>query len=153
MDGDNYKSVIALQVHPHQSAWVASNMYSLAEAYVFSVYQPLALYEGGDLVGFAMLCRHVEGDTLGEFFAGHFRPEYWISRFMIGQQYQGRGLGRDALNAIVARMSAAPDCHEVNLGVAADNAQAIALYRNFGFEIGDRLPWGELHGRLRLEGT
>jgi diamine N-acetyltransferase len=147
VDTGNYEAVIALQVRSDQSAWVGSNLYSLAEAYVFSIYEPLAIYDDDELVGFAMLCRHDEGDGL-DYFASSQRPEYWISRFMIADKHQGRGFGRSSLKALLDRLAAAPDCHEVHLGVAHDNEAAIALYRSFGFEIAGELPWGELHGRL-----
>ena len=52
---DNYLDVVKLKLRPDQEDLVASNLWSLAQAYVFNHARPLALYSDGRPVGFAML--------------------------------------------------------------------------------------------------
>jgi diamine N-acetyltransferase len=65
---------------------------------------------------------------------------YWIYRFMIAEQFQGRGYGFAALKALVERMQALPGCSSIILGVEPANEDAAKLYRRAGFrERGDQI--------------
>src|SRR5918997_1060403 len=85
---DNYRAVIGLEVHEEQRTFVATNLKSVADAWVYRPkLQPLALFSGADLVGFTLLERD-EPTVLH------------IVRFMVDRRAQGRGLGRKGLAAI-----------------------------------------------------
>jgi len=51
---DNFHDVINLSVFDEQKAYVASNVYSLAQAKAQPECVPLAVYNDSDLVGFVM---------------------------------------------------------------------------------------------------
>jgi diamine N-acetyltransferase len=46
---------------------------------------------------------------------------------------QGRGIGRAALEAMIARLAADPECHEVALSYDPENEVARRLYAGLGF--------------------
>ena len=53
---ENFRECIRLSVADHQRGFVASNMYSLAEAKADGVSNPLAVYADDQMVGFTMYC-------------------------------------------------------------------------------------------------
>src|SRR5512135_1477399 len=81
----NYEAVINMQVREEQKNFVASNLASLAEAYVFPNRHPLAIYADETPVGFLMSTFWEE------------RQQHWIFRLMIAAEHQGRGYGRAAM--------------------------------------------------------
>jgi diamine N-acetyltransferase len=128
---DNYRAVIGLEVHEEQRAFVATNLKSIADAWIYRPkLQPLALFSGTDLVGFTLLERD--------------RPEaLHIARFMIDRRAQGRGLGRKGLAAI-ADVARAEGRTELVLSVVPGNAVARGLYAAFGFTDTGEVDEGEL---------
>ena len=79
---ENWRDILRLKVAPHQEQFVASNAASIAEAHFNpEVAWFRAIYAGDVPVGFLML----EDDVA--------QQEYFLWRFMIGEQYQGRGTG------------------------------------------------------------
>ncbi|MHB0874896.1 MAG: GNAT family N-acetyltransferase [Anaerolineae bacterium] len=134
---DNWHTCIGLKVRPEQQSFVASNIYSLAEAKIEPWLVPQAVYAGEELVGFVMYGADPDHD------------QYWLMRLMVDERYQGKGYGRAAAVAAIERLGAYPDCHEVYLGHEPENAVAARLYASLGFEragmIGD-----EIMLRLRL---
>ena len=75
--------------------------------------------------------------------------ELWILRLMMGQQYQGRGYGRAAMEETIRRLKAKPDCQEIFTSYEPDNDIAATLYRSLGFEDTGRIEDGELVVRLK----
>ena len=65
---------------------------------------------------------------------------YWLWRLMIGEEHQGKGYGRLAMEAII-RYFRAHGAGHIRLSTKADNAAALALYRSFGFR-----ETGEMNG-------
>ncbi|GAA3458454.1 GNAT family N-acetyltransferase [Saccharothrix longispora] len=131
VDERNYPSVIGLELHEDQRAFVASNVRSIADAWVHRPkLEPLALFSGDDLVGFTLLER--DG------------PEVLhVVRFMIDRRAQGRGLGRKGLAAI-ADVARAEGRSRLVLGVVPGNAVATGLYRAFGFTETGEVDGGEI---------
>lgn len=123
---DNYEQVVALEVKPDQSRYVAANVRSIADSKVYPYLVPLAIYDAETLVGFALYGR----DPLTK--------KYWIVRLMIGSEFQGNGLGHAATLALIDLISRLPECSEVFLSFVPDNKGAERLYKNVGF-----LPTGE----------
>jgi diamine N-acetyltransferase len=121
VDQENWEDVLELEVHEEQKNFVASNLYSLAEAYIFTNHVPLAIYNGKDLVGFLM---HTYLDD---------RQEYWIFRLMIGAKYQGNGYGRAAMQQIIERIRGFPGADRLMISFEPENTNAENLYRNLGF--------------------
>jgi len=127
IDAAGRTAVLGLHVSPDQDDFVASNAESLDEADENPECFPLAIAAGGLVVGFAMYALDSDDDN------------YWIYRLMIDHRYQGRGFGRAALRALIARLSALAGCDAIYLGVAPENVVAAELYVGEGFA-----PTGEM---------
>ena len=135
---DNWKQALRIDVAPEQKRFVASNLYSIAEAIFNPTFAPLAIYDEAEtMVGFLMYGTNTDNGEL------------WILRLMVGQQYQGRGYGRAAMEEIIRRLKARPDCQEIFTSYEPDNDVAAKLYRSLGFEDTGRIEDGELVVRLR----
>ncbi|WP_433271796.1 GNAT family N-acetyltransferase [Actinosynnema sp. CS-041913] len=128
---DNYRAVIDLEVHEEQRAFVATNLRSIADAWIHRPrMQPLAMYSGDDLVGFTLLYRD--------------QPRVLhIVRFMIDRRAQGRGLGRKALAAI-ADVARSEGRTRLSLSLMPGNAVAHGLYAAFGFVETGEVDGGEV---------
>lgn len=55
IDRENFRPCVRLEVKEEQKNFVASNMYSIAQAYAEPECEPLAIYAGGELVAFACI--------------------------------------------------------------------------------------------------
>jgi diamine N-acetyltransferase len=140
IDQDNYRECIELSVAPDQERFVASNLQSLADAYVWrDGAEPYAVYAGDEMVGFALLFPLV-GDVPGYPVPADATPSgYILVRLMIDSRFQGRGYGRDALDAIVETIRSR-GLARIRLSIVPENEQALAFYRRNGFvETGDIL--------------
>ncbi len=132
---DNFRAVIKLEVGPGQSDFVAPNVVGIAETHIYPDAEPRAVYAGDDPVGF-VLFHPIDKDKPAE---GHS-----IARLMIAHQFQGRGLGRAALEAAVAWIHRERGVDRVRLSVVPSNESARKLYRSAGFVETGELDDGEL---------
>ena len=141
IDSSNYRETIELSVAPDQQRFVASNLQSLADAYVWrEAAEPFAVYSDDEMVGFALLFPLADtgdDDSIPE--PGTERG-FILVRLMVDDRYQGRGYGRAALDAIVelVRERGLPT---IRLSVVPENEQALEFYRRNGFA-----ETGEIHG-------
>ncbi|HLY32134.1 MAG TPA: GNAT family N-acetyltransferase [Ktedonobacterales bacterium] len=126
---ENWLACVELTVAPDQTEYIASNVFSLAQAAYQAGLVPLGVYtrltEGADetLVGFAMY------STLPD-----EQGRYWIFRLMVGLGYQGRGYGRAMTQAVIERMRAEiPGLRVIALDFHENNHVAEALYESLGF--------------------
>ena len=91
---------------------------------------PLGIYVNGKAVGFAMLA-----------FDENYNIEdnrYWLVRFMIDQNYQGFGYGKEAMNAVI-RYFNSHYADRIKLSTSPANTVALNLFHEFGFrETGER---------------
>jgi diamine N-acetyltransferase len=87
--------VIRLSVAEGQKGFVAPNAVSLAQALFAPEAWYRAIYFGEELVGFVML----EDESLRS--PPPQRPEVGLWRFMIDARFQGRGIGRIALQRVI----------------------------------------------------
>jgi diamine N-acetyltransferase len=132
---ENFRAVIKLEVRPEQADFVAPNLYGLAETHIYPDAEPRAVYAGDDLVGF-VLFHPIDKDRPAE--------GYTIVRLMIDHRFQGRGLGRQALEAAVDWIAREREADRARLSVVASNAAARGLYRSAGFVETGELDDGEL---------
>jgi diamine N-acetyltransferase len=141
IDSSNYRECIELSVAPDQQRFVASNLQSLADAYVWrEAAEPFAVYSDDEMVGFALLFPLGDGgddDSIPE--PGTERG-YILVRLMIGEGFQGHGYGRAALDAIV-ELVRDRQLPTIRLSVVPENEQALEFYRRNGFT-----QTGEIHG-------
>ena len=140
IDRYNYLSVLDLSVSTEQKSFVASNQYSLAQAYVQPECVPLALYAENKPIGFAMYSLD-ENDH-----------QYWIYRLMIDQRYQGVGYGREAMKLLIERIRELMDDEHKRIYISfePENEIAKALYESLGFVPDGRILYGEVVYFLEL---
>lgn len=136
IDRHNYLSVLDLSVAEEQRRFVASNMYSLAQAFVQPECVPLALYAENRPVGFVMYALD-EDDH-----------EYWIYRLMIDKRYQRRGYGREAMRMLIERIQADENHRVIYISFEPENQPAQALYESLGFVPDGRIEYGEVVYKL-----
>lgn len=134
IDLDNLHQITALSVREDQTSFVASNACSIMEAFATreSGYAalPFGLYADGVPVGFAMFgYGFMEGDPEVA------RDNYVLVRFMIDWHFQGRGLGKAALEACLRYLRTYPcgRAEKVWLSYEKENTVAKALYHAAGF--------------------
>ena len=136
----NWLECIALQVDDDQKAFVAPNIYSLAEAKVNPSFVPLGIYLDDVMVGFTMY--GIDTDD----------GKYWILRLMIDKKYQHTGYGKTAMLRVIDTLKEKKDCHNITLGHRPENHIADKLYTNLGFrDTGDIID-GEIIKRLEITG-
>jgi diamine N-acetyltransferase len=135
---DNLWDVVDLKLHPGQENFVAPNIDSITNAYVEPTFVPLAIYAGDELVGFAMYGQHPETGA------------WWVIRLMIDRDYQGKGYGRAAMQAVIAEMTEKVGCEEIVTSFNPDNTVAAGLYASLGFQPTGEVEDGEPLVLLRL---
>ena len=159
---DNFHDVLRLKLTRTQKDYVASNIFSLAEAYAARASKgyamPFGIYRDDKPIGFLMLgyypdrpyCEYVFGeDGFPEYIVG----SYLIWRFMIDKRYQSRGYGRQALQLALDYIRTKP-CGEAKycwLSYEPENEVARELYRSFGF-VEQEMPegWDEVPVMMEL---
>ena len=132
---ENRREVFRLEVADDQSHFVASNLSSVASCYVLATNGgrplPFAIYADEQVVGFVMIVYGITGYELPRI----ANNNYCILRLMIGEQYQKRGYGRDAMKKILEYILTFPVGHAQYCWIQyeADNIVAKKFYESFGF--------------------
>lgn len=139
----NYiKTIWGLRVSRKQKNFVASNVSSLAEAYVAitngEVALPFAICKNGKPIGFLMIGYGGNDEDLnGEDpeFIKMVKNSYCLWRLMIDKRYQGRGYGRKAMELALDYMRTLPcgKADNIWLSYEPENEVAKKLYASFGF--------------------
>ncbi len=144
VDATNYRELIELSVAPEQQGFVASNVQSLADAYVWrEAAEPYAVYSDEELVGFALLfpfAGDVDDESIPE---PGSELGMVLVRLMIDAGFQGRGYGRDALEAIVENVRGR-GLGTVRLSVVPENEKAREFYHRNGFAETGAVHGGEI---------
>jgi diamine N-acetyltransferase len=128
------RDICALEVAAGQRTFVAPNAVSIAEAHFTPHHWMRAIYAGGEPAGFVLTWEEAE-------------PYLW--RFMVAEGFQGRGIGRRAMELLLERWRGLGVPH-VMLSVEPENRAAIALYESLGFAFTGDEEAGELVMRLPL---
>ena len=82
--------------------------------------------------------RHIGNIKLGPIHWQHRRADLGI---LIGEgEFQGRGLGREAVSLLLEYGFQRLNLHKITLGVDAEHAQAVRLYESLGFKTEGTLP-------------
>lgn len=144
IDSSNYRDCIELSVAPDQQRFVASNLQSLAEAYVWrEAAEPFAVYSDDEMVGFGLLFPFADDTADDAAPAPGTERGYILVRLMIDDRFQGRGYGRAALDAIV-ELVRGRGLPTIRLSVVPDNVQALDFYRRNGFVETGGIEGGEI---------
>ena len=138
IDRDNWRAATKLTVAPEQESFVASNVYSLAEAKVHPDHVPLAIYDDDTMVGFVMYTLNPADGN------------YWIFRLMIDAAHQGKGYGRAAMEQTIRRMLEQHNPPVIMLSYVPGNDAAAKFYASLGFEKTGEIVDGEVVVRLPL---
>jgi len=128
---DNFHECLDLKLTEIQKTFVASNMYSLAEAKADSVSQPRAIYHDKTMVGFIMYWFDEENE------------KGWIDRLMVDVNHQGKGYGRDAMKMVMNILESYEKCKIITTSYEVNNYIAGNLYKSLGFEKTGRTVEGE----------
>ena len=142
IDSNNIEECIALSVAAEQTQYIASNEDSLKEADDNSaVARPFAIYVDNRMVGFTMFAFDEDYEDPDD--------RYWLWRFMIDKDLQGRGYGRAALKAIIDYFDD-QGVGYIKLSTKESNISAISLYHKFGFRENGEMNDGEVVFQLDL---
>ena len=136
IDRGNFFDVIKLGVDDEQKGFVATNVFSLAQAKAFPECVPLAIYEDEVLVGFTMYCMDQEDH------------EYWIYRLMIDTKHQSKGYGKAAMEKLIERIQDDKQHRVIYISFEPENMRAQQLYEKLGFEVDGRVIDGEIVYKL-----
>ncbi|MGB7339411.1 MAG: GNAT family N-acetyltransferase [Phototrophicaceae bacterium] len=136
IDANNYKEALKLKVSEAQIGFVAPNERSLLQ----SAYEapdsstPYGVYDGETMIGF-LLTSHSDDDP----------DTLWVWRFMIGEDYQGKGYGKSAMKKLIADTQAEGKFTAIRLSYMPDNIVGQHVYASVGFtEEGIKEDWGEM---------
>ena len=142
----NWNSLIKLKVREDQKNFVASNLYSIAEAQFgfeeeghWSL-SPFGLYLEDEPVGFAMTGLNYH----------HSNFQGLILRLMVDEKYQGRGYGRAAMESMLGTFRTDECVNVVCITYEPENDPARKLYASLGFEETGELMENEVVALLRL---
>lgn len=135
VSNSNRTELLNLQLAPGQEGFVESVRQCLAEAAQRKNWRPVGIYDGDILVGFAMY-----GYFLWEYFP---IGKFWLNRFMIDADCQGRGYGKTALKGLITRLQLEYHCSKIYLSIIPENIAAEKLYRQFGFQFNGKR---DIHG-------
>ncbi len=136
---ENFNECIGLKVTEDQRSFVATNVYSLAQAWLYhpNAY-PFAIYADDVMVGFVMMGYDTEHDS------------YDIWRFMIDERYQGKGYGKAALARAIEYLRDVHEVKEIMISYKPDNVVAKTLYASAGFVETGEMYDGEILAKLTL---
>jgi diamine N-acetyltransferase len=119
---DNWELVADLEVAEAERAFIASNIYSLAQSKFEPRARPLAICAGGTPVGFMMF--EADDDEPGS---------VMLYRFMIDHRHRGHGYGRAGLQLLIDGFERNPETCVLKVCFVPDNVSARRLYASLGF--------------------
>jgi diamine N-acetyltransferase len=128
---ETVSAICDLEVAPEQTAFVASNARSIAEAYFHPKAWFRAVYAGGTPVGFVMLYDDPE------------EGRYVLWRFMIAAEHQGKGYGEAALGLLVEYVRSRPNASELQCSYVPGGSGPGAFYAKYGFVETGEVEHGE----------
>lgn len=144
MTADTVLSVIRLNVTDEQKGFVASNAVSLAQALFSSDAWYRAIYVGEEVAGFVMLA----DESLR--IPAPAEPAIGVWRFMVDAKFQGRGIGRAAMQQVIEHVRAKGVFTKLELSYVPGPGCPEPFYLSLGFRHTGRLDGGEVVLELPL---
>jgi len=135
----NVHDILRLQVSAAQEKFVAPNTYSLAEALFEPKAWYRAVYADETPVGFMMMEEDPE------------QGKYYLWRFLIDAQHQGKGYGFQAMQLLIERVRRRPKAREMTLSYVPDEHGPQAFYQKLGFVDTGEADEDELIMRLTFD--
>ena len=142
IEDTNRATVELLEVSDSQKQFIASNRASLETARkeeYKEIARPFAICADARVVGFAMFAFDLASEDPGD--------RYWLWRFMIDKDMQGKGYGSAALEKIIEYFRSKGANH-ILLSTKPTNAAALSLYHKYGFR--ENGEWNDEEIVLRL---
>ena len=142
----NWQELIKLKVREDQKHFVASNVYSIAQAQFGDEYEghwdlhPFGIYEGDTPVGFLMYALNFE----------HPKQQAYIQRLMVDEKFQGQGYGKFGMEWMLELFRADERIKEVSISYEPENEGARKLYASLGFTETGRIIEEEVEAVLKL---
>lgn len=139
---ENFDAIIQMK-RPEDEHFVAPNVYSLAQAWLYrkanDVY-PFAIYDDDRPVGFMLLDEDLEERSLT------------IWRIMFPVEYQNKGYGTEAIRQIIRTAAKSGKYEFMILEYAPENEMAKHVYEKLGFKATGEISNNEIVMRLDLMG-
>ncbi len=136
---ETVNSILNLRVTKEQEQFVASNAVSIAEAYFSEDAWFRAIYADETPVGFLMLSDQPD------------KGEYFLWRFMVDVQHQGKGYGSRALELLIDHVKTRPNAKELFLSHVPGTGSPESFYCKLGFEHTGEQVGEELVMKLTLQ--
>jgi len=142
----NWQELIKLKVREDQKHFVASNVYSIAQAQFGDEYEghwglhPFAIYDGDTPVGFLMYGLNFD----------HPKQQAFIQRLMVDEKFQGKGYGKFGMEWMLEIFRADERIKEVSISYEPANESAQKLYASLGFAETGEIVDGETLAVLKL---
>lgn len=133
---ENFFDCLGIESGLLEKDHVDSVEFSLAEAWLNSDFQPRAIYQDDDLIGFV------------SFYVGD--NHYQIINFLIDQPYQGKGLGKAAVQLSLDYLKKEYQAKQVSLPVHLENQKARRFWTALGFQESDNIEDAYLYMRRTL---
>lgn len=127
---DTVRDICALEVAEAQRDFVAPNAVSIAEAHFEPEHWMRAIYADGEPVGFVLAWEPAT------------EPRAFLWRFMIADGHQRRGIGRVAMELVLAHWREA-GARTARTSIVPGNEGAQRLYESVGFRLTGELHDGE----------
>jgi len=143
---DNWLELIKLKVREDQKYFVASNLFSIAQAQFGDEYEghwdlhPYGIYEGDTPVGFLMYALNYE----------HPRRQAFIQRLMADEKFQRKGYGRFGMEKMLEIFRADERIKEASISYEPSNEGARKLYASLGFVEPGEMVDGETLAVLKM---
>lgn len=134
----NWRACAAIQARPDQSEFVNPVSYYLCLCHYGQLWQPLAVLQGADVVGFVMWARDPDDGS------------HWIGGVTVDAGRQGTGLGRALITALVEWLRTEQGATSLALSYLPANTVARKLYASVGFTETGEMEDDELVARLTL---
>ena len=135
---ETVNSILNLCVAQEQEQFVASNAVSIAQAHFSEEAWFRAIYADDTPVGFLMLSDQPD------------KGEYYLWRFMVDVQHQGKGYGRRALELLIDHVKTRPNAKELFLSHVPGAGGPEGFYCKLGFEHTGEKAGEELVMKLTL---
>lgn len=139
VDKENFGKVVGMKLVNGGEEFVASNVYSLAQAWLFyEEARPFAIYKDEEIIGFMMLEWYEKGREAG------------IWRFMIAEEQQGKGYGTEAMKVAIEMIKAEDKFDYISLSYVPGNEAGQHVYEKLGFKATGEIDDGEIIMKLDL---
>ncbi len=133
VDKQNWVDCINLSLSVHQEGYLASNVATIAESKFESHYNLRAITFNDKVIGMLAFCKDLEILET---------PVFWLFRFMIDKQFQGKGLGNIALNLVIKEIQGL-GAQKILTMCKPENSGAFHLYKKNGFKFAGLLEDGD----------